>query len=87
LLDVPCVDEDLAVDGLELVGAGSEHFCDNVQSLLRRRELVIVFVALDKAEHQVPGVEGLTLHPTAVVPAQCLLVLGRAKDGNVACFI
>ena len=46
-----------------------------------------VLVALDEAEHQVPDVEGLTPHSMAVVPAQRLLVLGRAKVGNVARFI
>ena len=46
-----------------------------------------VFVALDKVEYQVPDVEGLTPHSTAVVPAQHLLVVGRAEEGNVACFI
>ena len=68
MLDVPCVDEDLAVVGLELVGAGSEHFYDDVWSLPRRRDLVMIFVALDEAEYQVPDVEGPTLQPTAVVP-------------------
>ena len=46
-----------------------------------------VLVALDKAEHQVPDVEGPTPHSTAMVPSQRLLVLGRAKEGNIACFI
>ena len=48
---------------------------------------VVVLVALDKAEHQVPDVEGLTLHSMVVVPAQRLLVLGRANKGKVTCFI
>ena len=48
---------------------------------------MVVLVALDKVEHQVPDVEGLTLYSTAVVPAQRLLVLGRAEEGNVARFI
>ena len=30
---------------------------------------VVVLVALDEAEHQVPDVEGLTPHSTVVVPA------------------
>ena len=51
MLDVPGIDEDFAVDGLELVGAWSEHLCDDVWSLPRWRELVAVVVALDKAEH------------------------------------
>ena len=48
---------------------------------------VVVLVALDEVEHQVPNVEGPTPHSTAVVPAQCLLVLGQAEEGNVVCFI
>ena len=75
------------VDGLELVGAWSEHLRDDVWSLPRWRELVAVLVALDEAEHQVPDVEGPTPHSMAVVPAQCLLVLGRVEEGNVARFI
>ena len=47
LFDVLGVDEDFAVDGLELVGAQSEHPRDDVRSLLRRRKLVAVLVALD----------------------------------------
>ena len=46
-----------------------------------------VLVALDEAEHQVPDVEGLTPYSTVVVSAQRLLVLGRAKEGNVVRFI
>ena len=46
-----------------------------------------VLVALDEAKHQVPDVEGLTPHSTAVVPEQRLLVFGRAEEGDVACFI
>ena len=48
---------------------------------------MLVLVALDEAVHQVPDVEGSTLHPTAVAPAQRLLVLGRAEEGNITCFI
>ena len=48
---------------------------------------MVVLVALDEAEHQVPDVEGPTPHPTAMVLAQCLLVLGRAEEGNVTRFI
>ena len=48
---------------------------------------MVVFVALDKVEHQVLDVEGLTPYPMAVVPAQRLLVLGRAEEGNVVHFI
>ena len=46
---------------------------------MRERELVTVFVALDEEKYQVPDVEGPTLHPTVVVPAQRLLVLGRSE--------
>ena len=46
-----------------------------------------VLVALDKAEHQVPDVEGPTPHLMAMVPTQRLLVLGRAEEGNIARFI
>ena len=69
MLDVPCVDEDLAIDGLELVGAWSKHLCDGIRSLPRRRELVTVFVALNEAKYQVPDIEGLTPHLTAMVQA------------------
>ena len=48
---------------------------------------MVVLVALDEVEHQVPDVEGPTPHSSAVVPAQCLLVLGRAEEGDVARFI
>ena len=46
-----------------------------------------VLAALDEAEDQVSDVEGLTPHSTAVVPSQCLLVLGRVEEGNVVPFI
>ena len=87
MLNVPDIGEDLAVDGLELVGAWLEHLHDNVRSLPRWGELVAVLVALDEAEDQVSDVEGLTPHSTAVVPSQCLLVLGRVEEGNVVRFI
>ena len=87
MFDVLDVDEDFIVDGFELVGAWSEHLHDDVRSLPWRRELVAVLVALDEAEHQVPDVEGPTPHPTVMVPAQRLLVLGRAEEGNIARFI
>ena len=77
----------MAVDGLELIGACSEHLRDDVRSLPWRRELVAVLVALDEAEHHVPNIEGPTPHSTAVVPAQRLLVLGRAEEDDVARFI
>ena len=50
-------------------------------------ELVVILIALDKAEDQVPDVEGPTPHSTAMVPMQCLLVLGQVEEGDVACFI
>ena len=46
-----------------------------------------VLVALDEVEHQVPNVKGLTLYSTAMVSVQCLLVLGRAEEGDVVHFI
>ena len=69
MFDVPRVDEDFSVDGPELVAAWSEHLRDDVWSLPRWRELVVVLVALDEVEHQVPDDEGPTLHLMAVVPA------------------
>ena len=87
MFDVPGVDEDFTVDGPELIGVWSEHLYDDIRSLPQWRELVAVLVALDEVEHQVPDIEGLTPHSTAVVPAQHLLALGRAEEGNVARFI
>ena len=87
MLDVLGVGEDFVVDGLELVGAWSEHLRDDVWSLPRWRELVAILVALDKAKHQVPDVEGLTPHSMAVVPAQRLLVFGQAEEGDIMRFI
>ena len=84
MFDVLGVDADFVVDGLELVGARSEHLRDDVQFLPWRRELVAVVVALDEAEYQVPDVEGPPPHPMAMVPAQHLLVLSRAEEGSVA---
>ena len=48
---------------------------------------VAVLAALYEAEDQISDIEGSTPHSTAVVPAQRLLVLGRAEEGNVARFI
>ena len=48
---------------------------------------MVVLVALDDAEHQVPDIEGLTSHSTTMVRVQCLLVLGQVEEGNIACFI
>ena len=50
-------------------------------------EFVAILVALDEAEHQVFDVEISTPHSMAMVQAQCLLVLGRAEDGDITCFI
>ena len=51
MFDVLGVDEDFAVDGLELVGAWLEHLCDDIWSLPWWRELVAVLVAQDEVEH------------------------------------
>ena len=72
VLDVLGIDEDYAVDGLELVGTWLEHLRYNVQSLPWWRELVVVLVALDEVKHQVPGVEGPTSYSMAMVLVQCL---------------
>ena len=87
MLDVPGIDEDFTIDGIELVGTWSEHVRDDVRSLPRLGELVTILVAPDEAENQVSNVEGLTPHSTAVVLAQRLLVLGRAEEGNAMRFI
>ena len=42
----PTFDEDLTVDGFELVGAWPEHLRDNAQSFLRWGELVAVLAYL-----------------------------------------
>ena len=46
-----------------------------------------VLVVLHKAEDEVPDVEGSTPYPSAVVPSQRLLVLGRTEEGDVMGFI
>ena len=46
-----------------------------------------VLVALHEAENKVPDIEGSVPHPSAVVPSQRLLVLGRTEEGDVAGFI
>ena len=51
LFDVLGVDKDFVVDGLELVGAWSQHLRNDVQSLPWQRKLVAVLVALDEAKH------------------------------------
>ena len=69
MFDVPGIDEDFAIDGLEPVGAWSEHLHNDVRSLPRWRELMAVLVALDEAEHQVPDLKCPTLHSMVVVLA------------------
>ena len=46
-----------------------------------------VLIALHEAENQVPDVEGSVPHPSAVVPTQRLLVLGRAEEGDIMSFV
>ena len=46
-----------------------------------------VLVALHEEENKVPDIEGSVPHPSAVVPSQRLLVLGRTEEGDVAGFI
>ena len=70
-----------------LIGAWSEHPRDDMRSLLWWTELVAVLVVLDEAERQVPDVEGPTSHSTAMIPAQRLMVLGQAKEDDIARFI
>ena len=48
---------------------------------------MVVLVALYEAEDQVSEVEGSAPHSSAVVPSQRLLVLGRAEEGDIMCFI
>ena len=64
-----------------------EYFRDDVRPLPGWGELVAVLVALYEAENKVPNVEGLVPHPSAMVPSQCLLVLGRAEEGDVVGFV
>ena len=70
MLDFLGVDEDFAIDGLDLVGAWSEHLLDDVWSLPWLRELMAVLVALDEAEHQVLDVKHPTPHSTLPLPAE-----------------
>ena len=67
MFDVPGVGEDLAVDGFQFVGTWMEYFRDDVRPFPGWGELVAVLVSLYKAENKVPDVEGLVLHPSAVV--------------------
>ena len=46
-----------------------------------------ILVALYETKDQVPDVEGSASHPSIVVPSQCLLVLGRAKEDDIMSFI
>ena len=46
-----------------------------------------MLVALHEAENKVPDVEGSVPHPSAMVPSQRLLVLGRTEEGDVAGFV
>ena len=46
-----------------------------------------VLVTLYEVEDQVPDVESSAPHSLAVVPSQCLLVLGRVEEGNVTRFV
>ena len=46
-----------------------------------------VVVALHEAKDKVPDVKGSVLHPSAMVPSQRLLVLGRTEEGDVASFV
>ena len=46
-----------------------------------------VLVALHEAENLALDIEGSVPHPSAVVLTQCLLVLGRAEEGDVASFV
>ena len=48
---------------------------------------MVVLVALHKEEDEVPDIEGSTPHPSVVVPSQRLLVLGRAEEGDIMCFV
>ena len=48
---------------------------------------MVVLATLDEVENQVSNIEGPTPHSMAMVPVQRLLVLGRAEEGDVACFI
>ena len=48
---------------------------------------MVVLVALHEVEDKVPDVEGSVPHPSAMVPSQCLLVLGRTEEGDVVGFI
>jgi hypothetical protein len=48
---------------------------------------VPILVALDKAQHKVTDAKGSSLHTTAVIPAQHLLVFSRAEESNIACLV
>jgi hypothetical protein len=59
----------LVIDSLELVGAWLEYLYDDVWPFPWQGKLVAILVALDKAEHQIPDVEGVASDTTTVVPA------------------
>ena len=46
-----------------------------------------VLVALHDAGDKVPDVEGMVPHPSAMVPSQRLLVLGRTEESDVTGFV
>ena len=87
MFDVLGVGEDLAIEGFQFAGTWTEYFCDDVQPFPWWGELVAVFVALYEAKNKVPDVEGSVPHPSAVVPSQRLLVLGRTEESDVASFV
>ena len=64
-----------------------KYFRDDVGPFPGRGEFVAILVALHKAEDKVPNVEGSTPYLSAVVPSQCLLVLSRTEEGDIAGFI
>ena len=50
-------------------------------------QLVPPLRGLDQAKDEVADVEGASLDPAAMVPSECLLVLGGMKEGDVPGFI
>ena len=78
LFDVPRVGESLAVGGLELICAGSEHLCYDVGTLSWWGELVAILLALHSPQHQVTDIERTPSNVVMMVPTQGLLVFGRS---------
>ena len=70
-----------------MVFAWPEYSRDDIRPLPGWGELVAVLVALHEEENKVPDVEGSVPHPSTMVPSQRLLVLGRAEEGDVMCFV